>query len=203
MKTHGSAACLSVAWLGILTSLPAQATALSNFVARSETAPSASDPQGESYARIPVQAPAVPGFALEDARGAPGFGVVEAAPAEPETTAPPSPAKTPPKPSALALEMRPADIAARYALERAGGKDAGCLLILDNQTKAAGGYKATLAPGCRDQGIMIFDPIGWRLVAGHLVLTARRGYTTHLDLQVDGTWQKDPSEGEPLSLKKL
>ncbi|MGH6817293.1 MAG: AprI/Inh family metalloprotease inhibitor [Methylovirgula sp.] len=56
---------------------------------------------------------------------------------------------------------------------------------------------------CRDQGIMIFEPVGWRLVAGRLVLTARGGYTTRLDLQPDGTWPKDPNEGKPLVLKKL
>ncbi len=50
---------------------------------------------------------------------------------------------------------------------------------------------------------MIFEPVGWRLVAGRLVLTARRGYTTRLDLQLDGTWPKDPNEGKPLVLKKL
>ncbi len=50
---------------------------------------------------------------------------------------------------------------------------------------------------------MIFDPVGWQLVDGRLVLTARKGHTTHLDSQPDGTWKKDPKDGKGLSLKKL
>jgi hypothetical protein len=114
-----------------------------------------------------------------------------------------APAKIPvPKPSAVAMAMKPSDLAGRYSLQRQAGKDASCFLILDDQNKARGGYKASLAPGCRDEGIMIFDPVGWRLVDGRLVLTARRGHTTHLDLQPDGTWLKDPNEGKLLILKK-
>jgi hypothetical protein len=194
MKMHGSAACLGVAWLGILVFLPSQTMALSKADAAI---------QGGTFALVSIHASAAPGFAPQDASGAPGFDLVQATPAQHRKPASASAANVPPKPSSLALAMKPADIAARYALERDGGKDANCLLILDNQTKAPGGYKASLAPGCRDEGIMIFDPVGWRLVAGRLVLTARRGYATHLDLQADGTWRKDPSEGKPLILKKL
>ncbi len=192
MKMHGSAACLGVAWLGILAFFPSQAMALSK-----------ADVQRGTFALVPVRASAAPGFAPEDASGAYGFDVVQTASEQHPTPALASAAKAPPKPSRLALAMKPADIAARYVLERDGGKDASCLLILDDQTKALGGYKASLAPGCRDEGIMIFDPVGWRLAAGRLVLTARRGYVTYLDLQADGTWRKDPNEGKPLSLKKL
>jgi Protease inhibitor Inh len=179
-----------------------------DFVAGAAKALSASGPQGETYAFVPVNAPADVTFDPEDARRVPGFDVVQAAPAEPvqaqsQSHMTSAPAKKPPRSSAAALTMKPADVAARYSIERQGGKDADCLLILDDQTKAPGGYKATLAPGCRDQGIMIFDPVGWRLVGGRLVLTARRGYTTHLDLQPGGTWLKDASEGKTLILKKL
>jgi Protease inhibitor Inh len=97
----------------------------------------------------------------------------------------------------------PADAAGRYSILRDGGKDTGCMLTLDNQAKAAGRKKASLAPGCRDQGIVIFDPAGWQIVNGRLVLTARKGHKTHLDAQPDGTWKKDPGEGKGLTLKKL
>ena len=192
-----------------------------DFVARSQSTLSASGPEGEIYDLVPVNAPGDLKFEPEDVSGAPGFDVVHA-PSAPAASSPPkqlagataaanpavstSPANSaaaPPKPSAAALAMKPGDLAGRYSVEREPGKDASCLLILDNQTKAHGGYKASLAPGCRDQGIMIFDPVGWRLANGRLVLTARRGHTTHLDLQPDGTWLKDPSEGKPLILKKL
>lgn len=93
--------------------------------------------------------------------------------------------------------------AGRYSILRDGGKDTGCMLTLANQAKAPGGAKASLAPGCRDQGIVIFDPVGWQIVSGRLVLTARKGHKAHLDAQPDGTWKKDPKEGKPLSLKKI
>jgi hypothetical protein len=97
----------------------------------------------------------------------------------------------------------PADTAGRYSILRDGGKDTGCMLTLDNRGKARGGEKASLAPGCRDQGIVIFDPAGWQIVNGRLVLTARKGHKTYLDAQPDGTWKKDPKEGKSLTLKKL
>ncbi|MGQ0443694.1 MAG: AprI/Inh family metalloprotease inhibitor [Beijerinckiaceae bacterium] len=97
----------------------------------------------------------------------------------------------------------PGDVAGRYAILRDGGKDSGCMLTLDRRAKAAGRERAFLAPGCRDQGIVIFDPAGWQIVNGRLVLTARKGHKTHLDAQPDGTWKKDPKEGKGLSLKKL
>ncbi|MGH6811565.1 MAG: AprI/Inh family metalloprotease inhibitor [Methylocella sp.] len=97
----------------------------------------------------------------------------------------------------------PADAAGRYSILRDGGKDTGCMLTLAKQVKAPGRAKASLAPGCRDQGIVIFDPAGWQIVNGRLVLTARKGHKTHLDAQPDGTWKKDPKEGKSLILKKL
>jgi hypothetical protein len=96
-----------------------------------------------------------------------------------------------------------ADVAGRYSILRDGGKDTGCMLTLDSQAKGLGGKKASLAPGCRDQGIVIFDPAGWQIVNGRLLLTARRGHKTELDAQPDGTWKKDPKEGKSLILKKL
>lgn len=101
------------------------------------------------------------------------------------------------------LPAAPANAAGRYSVLREGGKDTGCMLTLDSQRKPGGRASASLAPGCRDQGIVVFDPMAWRVVGGRLVLRARKGHETHLDLQPDGTWKKDPKEGTPLSLKKL
>ena len=97
----------------------------------------------------------------------------------------------------------PADAAGRYSILRDGGKDTGCMLTLDKRAKGPGREKASLAPGCRDQGIVIFDPAGWQIVNGRLVLTARKGHKTYLDAQPDGSWKKDPKEGKSLTLKKL
>lgn len=94
------------------------------------------------------------------------------------------------------------DPAGRYAIFRAGGKDTGCMLSLD-KSKGKGGSKAMLSPACRDQGIMIFDPVGWRIAKGSLVLTARKGHTVRLDLQKDGTWMAQAKDGKTLILKKM
>ena len=96
-----------------------------------------------------------------------------------------------------------ADAQGRYSILREGAKDTGCMLTLDVKGKGQARGKASLAPGCRDQGMVIFDPAGWELAAGRLVLTARKGHKAHLDAQPDGSWKKDPAEGKPLSLKKL
>lgn len=96
-----------------------------------------------------------------------------------------------------------ADAAGRYSLLREGGKDTGCMLTLDAAAKVQGKGKASLAPGCRDQGIVIFDPAGWEIINGRLVLVARKGHKAHFDAQTDASWKKDPGEGKPLSLKKL
>jgi hypothetical protein len=98
---------------------------------------------------------------------------------------------------------KPSEVAGRYFILRAGGKDTGCMLTLDDHARAGGENKASLAPACRDEGMVIFDPTGWQIVAGRLVLTARKGHTTHLDRQEDGSWAKDSQEGKALILKKM
>jgi len=161
-------------------------------------------------------AAAVGTFDQEDIDSAPGFKTVQAAPppAKPSAStttpkpaapaaAPRAAAAQPPKPSAAALALKPGDVAGRYSIEREGDKDTGCMLTFEVVAKGQRGSKAVLAPGCRDQGIIIFDPAGWRLADGRLVLVARRGYSTHLDLQANGSWLKDPKEGKPLILKKM
>ncbi len=95
-----------------------------------------------------------------------------------------------------------ADLAGRYAVMREK-RDTGCMVTLD-KTHAKGGERAQLAPGCRDQGIVIFDPSAWQIIHGDLVLTARAGHKTKLEKQEEGLWAKDPKEGgKPLGLKKL
>ena len=94
------------------------------------------------------------------------------------------------------------DLAGRYAVLREK-RDTGCMVTLD-KSRTKGGDRAQLAPGCRDQGIVVFDPSAWQVVHGDLVLTARAGHKTKLEKQDDGVWAKDPKEGgKPLGLKKL
>lgn len=90
----------------------------------------------------------------------------------------------------------PAEVTGRYTILR-GGKDTGCMLTLNASS-------ALLAPACRDNGIAVFDPKGWSLIARRLHLRARKGHSTVFEMDEAGVWQKDPREpGKPLGLRKM
>jgi hypothetical protein len=100
-----------------------------------------------------------------------------------------------------------AAVAGHYAVMR-GTRDTGCMVTLDDAGRGAQSIlKARLAPACRDQGISIFDPVGWALKAGRLVLQARKGHTTDFTQDDTGVWVKNAQEGAktapPLGLKRL
>ena len=97
---------------------------------------------------------------------------------------------------------RPDEVAGRYAILRAEDKDTGCMLTLEARPGHAG-YKAQLAPACRDNGMVIFDPVGWSLERNRLSLTARKGHKAHFDLQPGGLWRRDAKEGKALSLRRM
>ncbi len=99
-------------------------------------------------------------------------------------------------PHGAALAQSHVDSSGRYAVLRAGDKDTGCMLTL----RPAG--KAQLAPACRDNGIVIFDPVGWAVERGRLVLTARKGHKTVFDRE-QGMWRRDAKDGKPLALRPL
>ena len=99
-------------------------------------------------------------------------------------------------PSASRASVGPS-AAGRYAPLRDAGKDTGCMITLE----PAG--RAQLAPACRDQGLVVFDPVNWRLEQGRLSLTARKGHKAHFDKQADGTWLRDPKEGKALALRPI
>ena len=93
--------------------------------------------------------------------------------------------------------------AGNYAVLR-GDRDTGCMVTLDPSVHGPKGtLKARLAPACRDQGIVIFDPLGWQLQANALVLTARKGHTVSLQLDSNGIWVKAPEDVKALALKRL
>ena len=128
--------------------------------------------------------------------------VVQDPPAAPSAPAPAGAAPAAPKPPA-ADPVKPVDLAGRYAVLRDAGKETGCMITLDDKAKGPkGSFKAMLAPACRDQGIVIFDPVGWTLANGRLALTAKKGHQAHFDRQADGIWAKDAKEGKALLLRK-
>ena len=90
-----------------------------------------------------------------------------------------------------ASSVKSDEIAGRYSVLREGGKDTGCMITLDAKARGLkGGNKALLAPACRDQGIVIFDPVGWVVEKGRLKLTARKGHHTIFDQKGDGVWER-------------
>ena len=123
---------------------------------------------------------------------------------KPATTQAPAPAVAA-QSAAAASAARPNDVAGRYIILREGGRDVGCMLTLDDKARAPGGdLKAQLAPACRDQGIVVFDPVAWRVERGRLVLTARKGHAATFEKQSDGAWWKDLADGgKPLGVKKI
>lgn len=94
--------------------------------------------------------------------------------------------------------MKAGEVSGRYAVLR-DAKDTGCMVTL-SATPRGKGFRAQLAPACRDQGIVVFDPVGWWLERGKLHLQARKGHNIALGYE-DGVWTR---EGEkPLGLKKI
>ena len=148
--------------------------------------------------------PAAPGIVT---REAPKPAATKPAPIvdRPPTTQAPAPAVAAQSAAAASAPARPNDAAGRYIILREGGKDVGCMLTLDDKARASNGdLKAQLAPACRDQGIVVFDPVAWRVERGRLVLTARKGHAATFEKQPDGAWWKDPAEGgKPLGVKKI
>ena len=101
--------------------------------------------------------------------------------------------------------VRTSDLVGRYIVLRDNTKDTGCMLTLEDRARGPRGtFRAILAPACRDQGIVIFDPLGWTIDRNRLSLTARKGHSALFERAPDGTWQKDPKEGgKPLGFKKM
>ncbi len=102
----------------------------------------------------------------------------------------------------LAAASAASDVGGRYSILR-DDKDTGCMLTLETRARGPGGSKAQLAPACRDNGVVIFDPVGWTVERSRLVLTARKGHKAHFDRGQDGVWRRDAKEGKSLGLKPM
>ncbi len=150
-------------------------------------------PQGELYRMSPANAASGPNLAKAAAAAPAGVEVAQAVK---------KPAATAKKPAAAS--QKPEEVAGRYAVLRDKTHDTGCMVTLDDKSHGPEStLKARLAPACRDQGIVIFDPVGWQMISGQLVLTARKGHKTELDTQEDGSWTNNPKTGKTLTLKRI
>jgi len=164
--------------------------AVLSFAPASESALEAKGPEGETYEMVNLN----PTYRTRVAQAQ------TPAPARPRTPA--ATAARPAQPTQPAgPPVRMSDIPGRYAVLRENGRDTGCMVTLMEQGRGRGQYRAQLAPACRDQGIVIFDPLGWALDRGQLVLTARKGHKLHLEHQPDGAWMK--TDAKPIGLKRI
>lgn len=112
-------------------------------------------------------------------------------------------AKAEPGPEPVLPPSTMQEVAGNYAVLRQD-RDTGCMVTLEPGERSTTGLRAHLAPACRDQGIVIFDPVGWQLARGReLVLTARKGHTTALMRRDGKTWANSPPRGAALVLKRL
>lgn len=91
---------------------------------------------------------------------------------------------------------RAGDVAGRYSILR-DDKDTACMLTLQP------GGKAQLAPACRDNGIVVFDPIGWRLEQGKLVMKARKGHKLEMLRDAAGVWRREGADGKGLGFRAM
>jgi Protease inhibitor Inh len=99
----------------------------------------------------------------------------------------------------------PISASGRYQLLRANNADTGCVLILDRTQPGpvSQSGKASLAAGCNDKGLQVFDPAGWIVERDRLFLFARKGHRNGFNIERDGRLVKDPPSGSPLSGRKL
>lgn len=162
-----------------------------SFAPANESALEAKGPEGETYEMVNLN----PTYRTKVAQAQT---LAQAQPRTPAAT--PSPAVTrPAQPAGPPVRM--SDIPGRYAVMRENGRDTGCMVTLMEQGRGRGQNRAQLAPACRDQGIVIFDPLGWALERGQIVLTARKGHKLHLEHQPDGSWMK--MDVKPIGLKRI
>ncbi len=119
-----------------------------------------------------------------------GVGSVVAAPKSAK------PAPEAPLPPATRGPTNAGDLVGRYSVMR-GEKDTGCMLTL-----SAG--NANLAPACRDNGIVVFDPKGWSLVQRRLSLRARKGHNALFEMSEKGMWEREGKHAGPqLGFRKM
>jgi hypothetical protein len=99
----------------------------------------------------------------------------------------------------------PVAVAGRYQLARANNTDTGCVLMLDRTQPGpiSRSGRASLEQGCKDQGLLTFDPAGWIVERDRMFLYARKGHRFGFNIERDGRVVKDPPQGSPLSGRKI
>lgn len=97
------------------------------------------------------------------------------------------------------------EVVGRYAVLREDDKDTLCMVTLSEAPRGKGYLRAQLAPACRDNGVVIFDPIAWTIDRqGHISLQARKGHKMGMERDANGVWRRmGDAKVRPLSLKRI
>jgi Protease inhibitor Inh len=89
-----------------------------------------------------------------------------------------------------------------YVIDRYSEREVCRLGLTSTMVGAGGRFEAVLLDGCRDPGLLVFNPAAWRYEGGRLILTARRGHEVTLVSEREGQWRRDPEVGATLVLRK-
>jgi hypothetical protein len=87
-----------------------------------------------------------------------------------------------------------------YTLDRFVEKDTCRLRLVSGADETR---TVEMLEGCRDGGLSVFDPVGWRFLDGRLTLVARKGHTVDLIAVGDGRWRRDPEVGTTFVLRRV
>lgn len=96
----------------------------------------------------------------------------------------------------------PESLPGLYAVMRQPNRESCRIMLAPAPAAGPSPAPAAFEGACRDTGLTIFDPTGWRYGAGRLALIARKGHSVELVFE-DGQWRKDPPVGAPLLLRRL
>jgi hypothetical protein len=101
--------------------------------------------------------------------------------------------------TAAAAPVRSADdMAGTWAVARGTGKPI-CTLTLTNSPPGGDVLALTIKPGC-DALVTRFNPAGWRMEEGELVLLSPRGQSWQFEENDANTWQRVPESSDPILL---
>jgi hypothetical protein len=100
--------------------------------------------------------------------------------------------------AAAAPERSAADIAGDWMVTRGAGKPI-CVLTLANSPLVGDILTLRIKPGC-DTLVTRFDPTGWRMDEGELMLMSPTGQTWQFEENDANTWQRVPESSDPVLL---
>jgi hypothetical protein len=105
--------------------------------------------------------------------------------------------------TAAAAPVRTAnDVVGDWSIARSPGKPI-CTLTLANSPAGAAAdvLSVKIKPGC-DPTVMRFNPSGWRMQEGDLMLLSARGQSWQFEENDANTWQRVPESSDPILLMR-